>query len=118
MFDRSAASLMAKIPDGIPTTNPAIQVETCGVLNLGWTTENIFGNRRSRDMAYQIRAWPYWKTRSDEIIPVSAPITMIERDHRLAPSTCKAYATGAWAAFPETKVVYFIMPNSTMETPT
>jgi len=33
MFDMSAASLMAKIPDGIPTTNPAIQVETCGVWN-------------------------------------------------------------------------------------
>src|SRR6202166_699897 len=105
MFDRSAASLMAKIPDGIPTTNPAIQVEICGVLNLGWTTENIFGNRRSRDMAYQMRAWPYWKTSSDESMPVRAPITMTERDHRLAPSICRAYATGASLASPETKVV-------------
>src|ERR1700722_1130153 len=100
MFDRSAASLMAKIPDGIPTTNPAIQVETCGVLNLGWTSENILGNRRSRDIAYQMRACPYWKTSNDEIMPVSAPITMIERDQRLAPSTFSAKATVASAASP------------------
>src|SRR5579885_2824143 len=118
MFDRSAASLIAKIPDGMPTTNPAIQVDRCGVLNLGWTAENSFGNSRSRDMAYQIRACPYWKTSSDEIIPVNAPITIIDRDHRLAPSTFRAYATGASAASPETNVVYFIMPSSTTATPT
>src|ERR1051326_2561560 len=65
-----------------------------------------------------MRAWPYWKTSRDEIIPVSAPITMIERDQRLAPSACSAYATGASAAAPETNVVYFIIPSNTIETPT
>ena len=90
IFDKSAASLMAKIPDGMPTTNPAIHVEIWGVLNLGCTRENIFGNRRSRDMAYHMRACPYWKTSRDEIMPVSAPMTMMERDQRLAPSTFNA----------------------------
>ena len=41
-------------------------------------------------MAYQMRAWPYWNTSSDEIMPVSAPITMIDCDQRLAPRAFKA----------------------------
>jgi hypothetical protein len=32
------------------------------------------GSRRSRDMANQMRAWPYWPTRMDEIMPVMAPM--------------------------------------------
>src|SRR5712671_7348756 len=85
MFERSAASLMAKIPAGMPTAKPAIQVDQCGVLNRGWIFEKNRGKSPSRDIAYQILAWPYWKTKSDEIMPVSAPITMMERDQRLAP---------------------------------
>ena len=31
-------------------------------------------------MANQTRAWPYWKTSSDEIMPISAPaVTTIRR---------------------------------------
>src|ERR1700732_3837672 len=90
IFERSAASLMAKIPAGTPTAKPAIQVDQCGVLNLGWIFEKNRGKSPSRDMAYQILAWPYWKTSSDEIMPVSAPITMMERDQRLAPRCCRA----------------------------
>src|SRR5579871_1622811 len=90
MLERSAASLMAKIPDGMPTASPAIQVDQCGVLNLGCTAEKNFGNSPSRDIAYQMRACPYWNTSSEEIIPVRAPITIIERDQRLAPSTFSA----------------------------
>ena len=59
IFERSAASLIAKIPAGSPTANPAIQVEICGVLNLGCTFEKNPGNNRSRDIAYQMRACPY-----------------------------------------------------------
>src|SRR4051794_20938301 len=79
MFDKSAASPMSTTPAGIPTAKHAIHVDQCGVLNFGWTLENNFGSRPSRDMAYQIRAWPYWKTSNEEIIPVSAPITITER---------------------------------------
>ena len=56
MFERSAASLMAKIPAGTPTANPATQVDKCGVLKRGWTAENNLGKSPSRDMAYQMRA--------------------------------------------------------------
>src|SRR5262249_45620728 len=59
MFDKSAASLMFKKPAGMPTTAPAIQLDQCGVLNLGYTEENNFGKRPSRDMANQIRVCPY-----------------------------------------------------------
>ena len=52
-------------------------------------------------------------------MPVSAPITMIDRDPMGShPALFSAYATGASAASPETNVVYFIMPSSTTETPT
>ena len=108
---------MAKMPAGMPTANPAIHVDQWGVLNLGARAENTFGNSPSRDIAYQIRACPYWKTRIDEIMPMSAPITITERDQRLAPRCSSAYATGASAAGPETKVVYFIIPSNTTETP-
>src|SRR5581483_80832 len=80
MLERSAASLTAKIPAGIPTANPAIHVDQCGVLNFLCTAEKIFGNRPSRDMAYQILAWPYWKTSSEEIIPMRAPRTIRARE--------------------------------------
>src|SRR6266436_6256222 len=59
MLERSAASPISTSPAGIPTAKQAIQVDQCGVLYLGWTAENSFGKRPSRDMAYQIRAWPY-----------------------------------------------------------
>src|SRR5580692_1059366 len=80
MLERSAASLIAKMPEGIPTAKPAIQVDQCGVLKRGCTLENNFGKRQSRDMAYQMRAWPYWKTKSEEIMPISAPTTIMERE--------------------------------------
>src|SRR6476659_2693454 len=56
IFDRSAASPMSTSPAGIPTAKQAIQVDQCGVLNLGWTAEKSFGSRPSRDIADQIRA--------------------------------------------------------------
>src|SRR6516165_12280368 len=59
MFDKSAASLTAKIPAGSPTAKPAIHVEMCGVLYRECTFENILGNKPSRDIAYQMRACPY-----------------------------------------------------------
>src|SRR5579864_8064822 len=59
MLERSAASLIAKMPAGMPTANPAIQVDQCGVLDRGWIFEKNLGKSPSRDMAYQIRAWPY-----------------------------------------------------------
>src|SRR5215472_5836473 len=90
MFDRSAASLMAKMPEGMPTAKPAIQVDQCGVLKRGCTAENSLGNKPSRDMAYQMRAWPYWNTSREEIMPIKAPTTITEREKRLAPRTCNA----------------------------
>src|ERR1700684_811277 len=62
MLARSAASPMSTRPAGIPTAKQAIQVDQCGVLYFGCTAENSLGNNPSRDMAYQIRACPYWKT--------------------------------------------------------
>src|SRR5215831_5625102 len=102
IFDRSAASPISTSPAGIPTAKQAIHVDQCGVLNLGCTAENSLGSSPSRDMAYQIRAWPYWNTSNDEIIPVSAPTTIIDRKNGCAPNSFNAYATGASAAGPET----------------
>src|SRR5713226_4265909 len=79
ILERSAASPMSTTPAGTPTAKQAIQVDQCGVLSLGCTAENSLGNRPSRDIAYQIRAWPYWKTSREEIIPVRAPTTITER---------------------------------------
>src|SRR5712671_6959168 len=76
MLERSAASPISTSPAGIPTAKQAIQVDQCGVLYFGCTAENNFGNNPSRDMAYQIRACPYWNTSKEEIIPVNAPITI------------------------------------------
>src|SRR6266704_6048732 len=59
IFDRSAASPISTSPAGIQTAKHAIHVDQCGVLNLGWTAEKSLGRSPSRDMAYQIRAWPY-----------------------------------------------------------
>src|ERR1700758_4517085 len=59
ILERAAASLMGKIPDGIPTAKPAIQVDQWGVLNFGCTAEKNFGKSPSRDIAYQMRACPY-----------------------------------------------------------
>src|ERR1700685_2090309 len=42
---------------------------------------------------------------------------MTERKNGCTPRYFMAYATGASAASPETKVVYFIMPSSTSATP-
>src|SRR5512146_2632227 len=119
IFDRSAASLMLKKPAGIPTAAPAIHVDQWGVLNLGWTAENNFGRSPSRDMANQIRVCPYWNTSSEEIMPISAPITITAWNHLLAPRWESAYATGALAAsaFPPPNVLYFIIPSRTSATP-
>ena len=59
MLARSAASPISTRPAGMPTAKQAIQVDQCGVLYFGCTAENSFGSRPSRDMAYQMRAWPY-----------------------------------------------------------
>src|SRR6185312_6147987 len=118
MFERSAASPMSTSPAGIPTAKQAIQVDQCGVLNLGCTAEKSLGRSPSLDMAYQIRAWPYWNTSIEEIMPISAPSTITERKIGCAPRTFSAYATGASAASPETNVVYLSIPSSTMATPT
>jgi len=59
MFERSANVSISQMPAGIPTTRPAIHVLTCGVSNFGWIFENNFGSKPSRDIANQIRAWPY-----------------------------------------------------------
>src|SRR5438105_15760198 len=59
IFDKSAASPISTSPAGIPTAKHAIHVDQCGVLNLGWPAEKHLGKSPSRDMAYQIRAWPY-----------------------------------------------------------
>src|ERR1035438_3625127 len=107
MFARSAASPISTSPAGIPTAKHAIHVDQCGVLYFGCTAENNFGSNPSRDIAYQIRACPYWNTSSEEIIPVSAPITITERKNGCTPKYFIAYATGASAASPETNVVYF-----------
>src|ERR1700676_316978 len=118
MLARSAASPISTSPAGIPTAKQAIQVDQCGVLYFGCTAENNFGSKPSRDMAYQIRACPHSNTSNEEIIPVSAPITITDRKNGCTPKYFMAYATGASAASPETKVVYFIMPSSTKATPT
>src|ERR1035437_3856034 len=55
MLARSAASPISTSPAGMPTAKQAIQVDQYGVLNFGCTAENNFGNRPSRDMAYQMR---------------------------------------------------------------
>src|SRR4029077_14482734 len=56
---RSAASPISTSPAGIPTAKQAIHVDQCGVLYFGGTAQNNFGNKPSRDMAYQMRACPY-----------------------------------------------------------
>ena len=48
-----------RIPAGMPTTNPAIQVLNVGRLEALVHAENMRGSRRSRDIANQMRAWPY-----------------------------------------------------------
>src|SRR5208283_2146833 len=65
MLARSAASAISTNPAGMPTAKQAIHVDQCGVLYFGCTAENNFGSRPSRDIAYQMRACPYWKTSSD-----------------------------------------------------
>src|SRR5260221_1767573 len=90
MFDRSAASPISTSPAGIPTAKQAIHVDQYGVLNLGCTAENSLGSRPSRDIAYQILACPYWNTSSDEIIPMSAPITITAWKDGRAPSVLNA----------------------------
>src|SRR5246127_3149350 len=59
MLERSAASPISTNPAGMPTAKQAIQVDQYGVWNFGCTAEKSLGKRPSRDMAYQIRAWPY-----------------------------------------------------------
>src|SRR6185437_6153103 len=119
ILERSAASLMLKRPAGIPTAAPAIHVDQCGVLNFGWIAENSPGSNPSRDMANQIRVWPYWKTSRDETIPIRAPMMITVWNHLLAPRCESAYATGALAAsaFAPENVEYFIIPSSTSATP-
>src|SRR6267154_811669 len=80
MLARSAASPISTSPAGIPTAKQAIHVDQCGVLYFGCTAENNFGNNPSRDMAYQIRACPYWNTSKEEIIPVNDHITTTDRN--------------------------------------
>src|ERR1700686_3915362 len=118
MLARSAASPISTSPAGMPTAKQAIHVGQWGVLYFGWTAENNFGKSPSRDMAYQMRAWPYWNTSNDEIIPVRAPITITDRNIGCTPRYFIAEATGASAASPETNVVYFIIPSNTKATPT
>src|ERR1700688_1403932 len=59
MLARSAASPISTSPAGIPTAKKANHGDQWGVLYFGGTAENNFGNKPSRDMAYQIRACPY-----------------------------------------------------------
>src|ERR1035437_7663385 len=55
IFARSAASPISTSPAGMPTAKQAIHVDQYGVLYFGCTLENSFGNKPSRDMAYQMR---------------------------------------------------------------
>src|SRR5438874_550044 len=59
---------MSSRPAGMPTKNPAIQVEKSGVRNRGWTRPKMRGSRPSRGMANHTRAWPGGMTagREDE----------------------------------------------------
>ena len=50
---------MSQMPAGIPTASPATHVLMCGVRNFLCTLEKASGSKRSRDIANQIRAWPY-----------------------------------------------------------
>src|SRR5262249_28064834 len=59
MLERSAASPISTNPAGIPTAAPAIQVDQCGVLYFTLSVEKNFGSRPSRDIANQMRVWPY-----------------------------------------------------------
>jgi hypothetical protein len=72
---------MSNSPAGIPTANPATQVATSGVRNLGCTLPSTFGNNPSRDIANQTRACPIWNTSSDEIMPMIAPNSTPARTH-------------------------------------
>ena len=72
---------ISKSPAGIPTTNPATQVATCGVRKRGWTRLKARGRSPSRDIANHTRAWPSWKTSRDEIIPIMAPNKTVNRTH-------------------------------------
>src|SRR5258708_37969005 len=69
-------------------------------------------------MENQIRGCPYWEAKRDETRPDNAQVTMTDRKIGDAPSSLRAYATGASAAAPETNVVYFIIPSRTIATPT
>ena len=64
---------MSRIPAGMPTTNPAIQVAVEGVRKRGCTRPNKRGRSPSRDIANQTRACPSWNTSNDEIMPIIAP---------------------------------------------
>src|SRR5215469_10934795 len=98
MLERSAASPISTNPAGIPTAAPAIQVDQCGVLKVLCKVEKNPGSKPSRDMANQMRVCPYWKTSNEEIMPISAPTTIIVWDQRFAPKCESAYATGALTA--------------------
>src|SRR5690349_20661298 len=67
MLERSAVSPTSRNPAGMPTKAPATHVDQCGVWNFLWSVEKKPGRRPSRDMANQMRVWPYWKTISEEI---------------------------------------------------
>ena len=74
---------MSRRPAGTPTTKPAIHVEKSGVQNRGCTRLKMRGSKPSRDMANHTRAWPSWKTSSEEIMRhMSAPIRTTKGERR------------------------------------
>ena len=62
---------------GIATTNPTTMVAKEGVLYLGCTIENFFGNKPSRLMLIQIRGCPIWNTSNTEAIATTALTAII-----------------------------------------
>ena len=119
MFDRSDSVPMSRMPPGMPTRNPAIHVAVAGVRKRGCTRLNILGSRPSRDIENHTRAWPSWKTSSDEIMPIIAPkstassVQCSSADLLVPASLLIALTTGAASS---TSVDQFTMPVSTTAT--
>src|SRR5579883_1740019 len=93
ILDKSASVPISQMPAGTPTAKPASHVLTCGVRYFLCTLENTSGSNLSRDIANQIRAWPYWYTSKELSIPSRAPTVTVKRS-LFIPMAASAVATG------------------------